>query len=108
MSTKAKRRWFIAQYKCRILKKADSCKRPGETCALHRREGLYCSSLAARQATRGRGELAALAPKAPGPQAKRFDVRPEDHRTRAGDRPVEGPRRARGGTMEPQKKPPGW
>lgn len=92
MSMKAKRRQFKTKYKHRMLKKVDPCNRRGETYALHRREGLYCSSLAARRATRGRGDLAALASRARGLQAKRFNVRPENNRIGAGHRPVESPR----------------
>ena len=38
---KAQRRRFTAEYRLRILKRADACKRPGELGALLRREGLY-------------------------------------------------------------------
>ena len=43
---KAQRRRFTAEYRLRILKQADACKRPGELGALLRREGLYSSHLA--------------------------------------------------------------
>ena len=36
-----KRRRFTAEYKRKILKEADACKRSGELGALLRREGLY-------------------------------------------------------------------
>ncbi|HXK36326.1 MAG TPA: hypothetical protein VJ553_01995, partial [Candidatus Paceibacterota bacterium] len=45
---KARRRSFTAEYKRRILKEADACRKPGEIGALLRREGLYSSHLAWR------------------------------------------------------------
>ena len=41
----AKRRTFTAEYKARILAKADACTRPGEIGELPRAEGLYTSHL---------------------------------------------------------------
>jgi len=41
----AKRRSFTAEYKARILAKADACTRPGEIGELLRAEGLYTSHL---------------------------------------------------------------
>jgi transposase len=41
----AKRRTFAAEYKARILAKADACTRPGEIGELLRGEGLYTSHL---------------------------------------------------------------
>jgi len=57
---KAQRRRFTAEYKRRVLREADSCRKPGELGALLRREGLYSSHLAAWRAARVRGELSAL------------------------------------------------
>jgi transposase len=60
---KVERRTFTAEYRLRILKQADACKKPGEVGALLRREGLYSSLLTnwrrhreqdTRQAMRGR------------------------------------------------------
>ena len=42
---KAERRQFTVEYKGKILREADSCKRPGEIGALLRQEGLYWSNL---------------------------------------------------------------
>ena len=39
MPAKAQRRRFPAEYRLRILKQADACKKPGELGALLRREG---------------------------------------------------------------------
>lgn len=55
---KAERRRFSAEYKRRVLREAEACRRPGEVSALLRREGLYSSHLAAWRAARERGELA--------------------------------------------------
>jgi transposase len=41
----AKRRSFTAEYKTKILAKADACTRPGEVGELLRAEGLYTSHL---------------------------------------------------------------
>ena len=40
VSATVQRRRFSAEYRLRILKAADACKRPGEVGALLRREGL--------------------------------------------------------------------
>lgn len=56
---KARRRTFSAEYKRRILREADGCKRPGEVAALLRREGLYTSHLTEWRRARERGDLAA-------------------------------------------------
>ena len=42
---KAQRRRFSVEYRLRIVKQADACKKPGEVGALLRREGLYSSLL---------------------------------------------------------------
>ena len=38
---KGERRRFTGEYKAKVLREADSCKRPGEIGALLQREGLY-------------------------------------------------------------------
>ena len=53
----AKRRRFSAEYKLKILKQADACKKPGEVGALLRREGLYSSHLSSWRRQRDAGEL---------------------------------------------------
>ena len=72
---KAQRRRFTAAEKLRVLREAGRCTRPGEVSALLRREGLYSSHLATWRAARSRGELAGLAPRRRGPQAKPVDPR---------------------------------
>ena len=57
VSAKAQRRRFTAEYRLRILKQADACKRPGELGALLRREGLYSSHLANWRRQREQGAL---------------------------------------------------
>jgi transposase len=52
---KAQRRRFTAEYKRRIVREADGCRKPGELGALLRREGLYSSHLAAWRAAWARG-----------------------------------------------------
>jgi transposase-like protein len=60
---KAKRRYFTAEYKLRILQEAATCRHDGEVGALLRREGLYSSHLTTWRAQRRRGELQGLASK---------------------------------------------
>jgi transposase len=75
VATKARRRTYTAEYKRRILKEADACTTPGEVGALLRREGLYSSHLVVWRRARGRGELAALAPKQRGRKPTSVDAR---------------------------------
>lgn len=74
---KAQRRSFTAEYKRRILKEADACRKSREIGALLRREGLYSSHLVSWRAARDRGERAGLSPKKRGPK-----VTPPDPRER--------------------------
>ena len=66
----AKRRRFTLEYKRRILREADRCRKPGELGALLRREGLYSSSLSTWRAARDRGELGGDGTRKRGPEAK--------------------------------------
>ena len=72
---KPRRRTYPAEYKRRILKEADACTAPGTIGALLRREGLYSSLLVEWRRARGRGELAALAPKQRGRKPTPVDAR---------------------------------
>jgi len=54
---KATRRRFTAEYKLKVLREADACRKPGEIGAILRREGLYTSHLSAWRKQRGKGEL---------------------------------------------------
>jgi len=74
---KPRRRTYTAEYKRRILKEADACTAPGDGAigALLRREGLYSSLLVEWRRARGRGELAALAPKKRGRKPTPSDPR---------------------------------
>jgi transposase len=56
----AKRRKFTAEYKARILAKADACTRSGEVGELLRREGLYTSHLTYWRKQRKEGALREL------------------------------------------------
>jgi transposase-like protein len=64
---KATRRRFSAEYKLKILRKAEACTQPGELGALLRREGLYSSNVTTWRGQRRTGELGGLAPKKRGP-----------------------------------------
>jgi transposase len=70
VTPKAKRRFFTAEYKRKILQEADACTEPGQIGALLRREGLYSSHLVTWRHARERGELAGLEPKKRGPKAQ--------------------------------------
>jgi transposase-like protein len=75
VAAKPRRRIYTAAYKRRILKEADACATPGAVGALLRREGLYSSHLVVWRRARGRGELAALAPKRRGRKPTPVDAR---------------------------------
>ena len=75
VAAKPRRRTYPAEYKRRILKEADACTAPGAIGALLRREGLYSSHLVVWRRARGRGELAALAPKKRGRKPTPVDPR---------------------------------
>ena len=75
VAAKPRRRTYTAEYKRRILKEADACATPGAVGALLRREGLYSSHLVVWRRARGRGELAALAPKKRGRKPTPVDPR---------------------------------
>ena len=72
---KPQRRRFTAEYKLRILRQADACKRPGEIGALLRGEGLYSSLLTEWRRQRDRVAKAALAARKRGPKARAVDPR---------------------------------
>lgn len=72
---KAQRRRFTAEYKRRVLREADGCRKPGELGALLRREGLYSSHLTAWRAARARGEFSALGQRKRGPRGGVQDAR---------------------------------
>jgi transposase-like protein len=75
VTAKPRRRTYTAEYKRRILKEADACTAPGAIGALLRREGLYSSLLVEWRRARGRGELAALAPRKRGRKPTPVDPR---------------------------------
>lgn len=60
----AKRRTFTAEYKAKILARADACSRPGEIGELLRREGLYTSHLTYWRKQRKEGALRSSAGRA--------------------------------------------
>ena len=70
---KAVRRRFTAEYKLRILKKADACTEKGQIGALLRREGLYSSNLITWRYQAQKGTLEALSARKRGPKGKRAD-----------------------------------
>lgn len=70
MAAKGERRRFTAEYKVKVLREADQCKRPGDIGALLRREGLYWSNLSNWRKQRERGELAGLRGRKRGPEKK--------------------------------------
>ena len=72
---KVQRRQFTAEYRRRILREADACKKHGELGALLRREGLYSSHLANWRRQRDQGELAAGRARKRGPTPKPIDPR---------------------------------
>ncbi len=75
VTERAKRRRFTAEYKLRILRKADACKGDGDVGALLRREGLYSSQLAAWRRRRDELAKAGLKARKRGPKSKAVDPR---------------------------------
>lgn len=78
VAASASRRRFTAEYKLKILKEAEECKKTGMIGALLRREGLYSSRLSDWKNARARGELEALSPRKRG--RKPIVVDPKDQR----------------------------
>jgi transposase len=72
---KVQRRQFTAEYRRRILKEADACKKRGALGALLRREGLYSSHLVNWRRQREQGELVAGRARKRGPVPKAVDPR---------------------------------
>ena len=72
---KAQRRRFPAEYRLRILKQADACKKPGELGALLRREGLYSSLLTTWRRQREQGALREMRGRRRGPKPRPVDPR---------------------------------
>ena len=72
---KVERRRFSVEYRRRIVKQADACKKHGEIGALLRREGLYASHLITWRRQREQGELAAGRARTRGPMPKPVDPR---------------------------------
>ena len=75
VTERAKRRRFTAEYKLRILRKADACKGDGDVGALLRREGLYSSQLAVWRRQRDEIAKAGLKARKRGPKGKVMDPR---------------------------------
>ena len=69
------RRRFPAEYRLRILKQADACKKPGEVGALLRREGLYSSLLTNWRRQREQGALQDMRGRRRGPTPRPVDAR---------------------------------
>ena len=72
---KVQRRRFTAEYRLRILKQADACKKPGELGALLRREGLYSSLLTNWRRQREQGALREMRGRRRGPRPRPVDPR---------------------------------
>ncbi|MCA1708877.1 MAG: transposase, partial [Actinobacteria bacterium] len=75
VSAKPERRRFSAEYRLRILKQADACKKPGELGALLRREGLYSSLLTNWRRQRDDGALREMRGRRRGPTPRPVDPR---------------------------------
>lgn len=70
VTSKPRRRRFVAKYKRQILREAAACTKPGEIGALLRREGLYSSHLAKWRQQAEAGELSGLSPNKRGPKPR--------------------------------------
>ena len=76
------RRQFTAEYKERIVREAEACKKPGQVGALLRREGLYSSQLAAWRKKYKRGARKALKDKKRGPKSTKDPLKVECEKLR--------------------------
>ena len=72
---KARRRRFSAEYRLRIVKQADGCRKPGELGALLRREGLYASHVTTWRRQREQGALVGMRARRRGPVSRSIDPR---------------------------------
>lgn len=63
VEARPKRRRFTGEYKARILREAEGCRKPGEIGALLRREGLYASHLITWRRQREKEGVAGLSRK---------------------------------------------
>ena len=72
---KAQRRRFSVEYRLRIVKQADACRKPGELGALLRREGLYSSLLTNWRHQREQGALVSMRARKRGPMPRPIDPR---------------------------------
>ena len=72
---KVQRRRFSVEYRLRIVKQADACKKSGELGALLRREGLYSSLLTNWRHQREQGALVSMRARKRGPTSQRIDPR---------------------------------
>ncbi|MEK7860590.1 MAG: transposase [Chloroflexota bacterium] len=75
MPAKTQRRRFPVEYRLRILKQADACKKPGELGALLRREGLYSSLLTNWRRQREQDALREMRGRRRGPKPHAVDPR---------------------------------
>jgi transposase len=75
VTERPQRRRFTAEYKLRVLREADTCKRDGDLGALLRREGLYSSHLSAWRLQRDAIAKAGLKARKRGPKTKAVDPR---------------------------------
>jgi transposase len=102
---KGERRRFTGEYKAKVLREADSCKRPGEIGALLRREGLYWSNLTTWRKQRETEELAGLKGRKRWPQRREKNPLAERVRELERDNARLKRRAERAeGIVEPQKK----
>ena len=72
---KVTRRRVSVEYRLRILKLADACKKPGDGGALLRREGFYSAHLTQWRQQRERGARAGMRARKRGPHAHPVDPR---------------------------------
>ena len=73
ISVRGERRRFTAEYKCRILQEAETCKKNGMVGVLLHREGLYASNLSSWRRQLERGRLETCSPRKRGPKEKVAD-----------------------------------
>ena len=104
MPDRAKRRYFSAQYKLRVLEEADACRAPGEVGALLRREGLYSSQLTAWRGRAGKARCRRWPSRAVSKGRRRDPVASDNERLRKENARLRGRLEQAQAILEIQKK----
>lgn len=105
VDARPRRRRFSNDYKLRIVRLADACRKPGDIGILLRREGIYSSNLVAWRRLRDAGALVEAAPRRRGPKAEPVNqLQGEVDRLRRANARLEGELEQARAIIDVQKK----